>query len=133
MRLPPVAQNEGLLISKYLWPLDNEYIVASHEEFRYALWKNGVRVLIYVGGSLNECVLQRDAGINLLAGADGRRVDFTIIVLEDCTDAMETPRFNSLEVKTAMLDYYMFKMAVVSNLQNLFVHALAPNVKGAND
>jgi hypothetical protein len=106
-------------ISRFLRPLENEFVLSSYNEFRYVLWKKRIKVLLYVGGALNECILHRDAGINLLAGSDSKRTEFTIVVLSDCTYSMGSPRFDSETTKLVMLDYYMYKITFVANSKDL--------------
>lgn len=101
-------------ISKYFLPLSNEYVVSSYDEYRYVLWKEKIKVILYTGGSLNECMLHRDTGINLLAGADSGRTNFTLVVLEDCVFTLSCSKDNYLVTKQVMLDYYKQKIAVVS-------------------
>jgi hypothetical protein len=77
-------------ISKLLWPDDNrenEFLVRYQDEFRYVLWKNKIKNLIYIGGAIDECMLHRSYGINELVGRDENRTKFTIYVLEDFTAA----------------------------------------------
>jgi nicotinamidase-related amidase len=100
-------------ISRLLTPLESEYVLASHDEFRYVLWKRGVKLLLYAGGALNECMQHRDTGINLLIGSDGPRTGFTVVVLEDCSTATTSPRLNSQEMAIAMLEYFKRKIAFV--------------------
>ena len=109
-------------ISKLLTPLGNEYVLATYNEFRYVLWKEKIKVILYVGGSLNECMLQCDTGINLLAGSDSKMSNFSIVVVEDCVFIMGTPNSGYEETKQAMLDYYKRKIAVVSNSQAMIFH-----------
>jgi hypothetical protein len=101
-------------ISKYFLPLSNEYVVSSYDEYRYVLWKEKIKVILYTGGSLNECMLHRDTGINLLAGTDSGRTNFTLVVLEDCVFTLSCSKDNYLLTKQVMLDYYKQKIAVVS-------------------
>jgi hypothetical protein len=106
-------------ISKLLKPLEHEYVLATHNEFRYVLWKKGITVLLYVGGALNECMLHRDTGINLLAGSERDRSKFTIVVLEDCSAAMPALGLDVEITKKIILDYYMRKIAFVANSKEL--------------
>ncbi len=106
-------------ISKFLKPLENEFVLASYNEFRYVLWKKKIKVLLYAGGALNGCMLQRDTGINLLAGIDSRREPLAIVVLEDCSSAMGSPGFDSRTAKKIMLEYYMNNIAFVANSKDL--------------
>lgn len=117
-----VKPQEERDVSKRLTPLANEYVLASYEEFRYVLWKEKIKVILYVGGSLNECMLQRDTGINLLAGSDSRRSNFSIVVVEDCSFVMTNPNTSYEATKQAMLNYYKRKIAVVSNSQAMNFH-----------
>ena len=106
-------------ISRFLKPLEDEFVLASHHEFRYVLWKRKVKLLLYVGGALNECMQHRDTGINMLAGSDSQRTAFTIVVLEDCSSSKRTPRSGSAEISQAMLDYFMCKIAFVSSAKDV--------------
>jgi len=106
-------------ISRFLTPLESEYVLATHEEFRYVLWKHKVKLLLYVGGALNECMQHRDAGINILAGSDSRRTAFTIVVLADCSSSKVTPAMGEEEISKAMLDYFMCKIAFVSEAEEV--------------
>ena len=106
-------------ISRLLTPLDDEYVLASHNEFRYVLWERKIKLLLYMGGALNECMQHRDTGINLLAGSDSRRTAFAIVVLEDCSSAMATPCFDSEVIGGVMLDYFMTKIAFVANSKEI--------------
>ncbi|RIH65427.1 hypothetical protein D1164_09900 [Mariniphaga sediminis] len=106
-------------ISRFLTPLEDEFVVSTHNEFRYVLWKQGIKVILYTGGSLNECMLHRDTGINLLAGSDTRRTRFAIVVVEDCTYIMDSPETSYDEAKQAMLDYYKMKIAVVAHSKKM--------------
>lgn len=106
-------------ISRHLKPLGDEYVLSSYLEFRYVLWKNKIKLLLYIGGSLNECMLQRDTGINLLAGSDSRRIPITVVVLGDCSSAMGSPGLDSEAARKAMLEYYKFKIAFVADSKNI--------------
>lgn len=109
-------------ISKLLKPLEDEYVLSTYNEFRYVLWKEKIKVILYVGGALNECMLHRDTGINLLAGIDSKATDFCIVVIEDCVYIMDSPHSDYEKSKQAMLDYYKRKIAVVSNSQEMNFH-----------
>lgn len=110
---------EERAISRLLRPLEHEYVLATHEELRYVLWKKGINVLLYVGGALNECMLHRDTGINLLNGSDRDLSKFTIVVLEDCSEAIPALGLDVETTKRVMLDYYMRKIAFVANSKEL--------------
>ena len=77
--------------------------------------KRGVKLLLYIGGALNECMQHRDTGINYLAGVDSQRTAFTIAVLEDCSSAFDTPHFGAKTTAQVMLDYFKCKIAFVAN------------------
>jgi hypothetical protein len=102
-------------ISRHLKPLPDEYIVCTHPEFRYVLWKEGIQLLLYLGGALNECMLHRETGINMLAGTDNHGLPFTIVVLGDCSTASVSPEISKEEATKAMLDYYKRKIAFVAD------------------
>jgi hypothetical protein len=91
-------------------------------EFRYVLWKERIKLLLYLGGALNECMQHRDTGINILAGTDSRRTPFTIVILEDCSTAMGSPEISSKMAAKVMLDYFKFKIAFTTNSKQLRVY-----------
>jgi len=98
-------------ISRYALPEDDELVIRTHNTFRYALWKRGITLLVYVGGALNECMLHRDTSLNRITGSDNTRSNFSVVVLEDCVYAMPSggrPRGENVE---AMLNYYRRKIA----------------------
>lgn len=106
-------------ISRFLLPLENEYVLATHDEFRYVLWKKGIKLLLYVGGALNECMQHRDTGINFLMGMDSRQTPFTIVVLEDCSSAKPTPKLGERDMAHAMLEYFKCKITFVGNSKQI--------------
>lgn len=106
-------------ISRLFRPLENEYVLASHDELRYVLFKHGIRMVIYVGGSTNECIMQRATGINSLAGIDGQRSPFTLVLVEDATSSMPTSRFDPEAMNAAMADYLKLKLAFVTTSSGL--------------
>ncbi|MFC1851217.1 hypothetical protein ACFL27_13560 [candidate division CSSED10-310 bacterium] len=106
-------------ISRPLKPLEDEYVLHTYTEFRYVLWLQKINLLLYIGGTLNECMQHRDTGVNLLAGIDSRRVPITIVVLQDCSSAMSSPNFDAKMAAQAMLDYYKFKIAFTANSKDL--------------
>lgn len=84
-------------------------------EFCYVLWQHKIKLLLYAGGALNECMQHRDTAINFLAGSDSRRTGFTIVVLEDCSYAKSTPRLSEPDMAHAMLEYFKCKIAFAGN------------------
>jgi hypothetical protein len=101
-------------ISRFLRPLDGEFVLCSHDEFRYVLWKRGITLLLYMGVSLAECMQHRDTGISALAGTDSSRSAFTIVVLADCSAAGPSHTLDAQTMSTAMLDFLSRKAAFVS-------------------
>jgi hypothetical protein len=114
-----IRPNSERDISRHLTPLSNEYVLCSYMEFRYILFKERISLLLYIGGALNECMLHRETGINILAGIDGQRVPITIVVLEDCSSAMASPDVDSGTAAKVMLDYFKNKIALVANSEDL--------------
>lgn len=106
-------------ISRFVQPLPTEPVVATYAQFRYLLHREGITTLFYTGGALNECMLMRDTGINVLAGMDTRRLPFTIVVLRDCSTALSSPRHDAAMTKDVMLDFYMRKIAFVGQASDL--------------
>ena len=109
-------------ISRFLLPREKEYVLATHDEFRYVLWKKGIKLLLYVGGALNECMQHRDTAINFLAGMDSRRTAFTIVVLEDCSYSKPTPKLGERDMAHAMLEYFKCKITFTANSKNITFH-----------
>lgn len=101
-------------ISRLLRPLPDEYVLATHDEFRYVLWQKGIKLLLYTGGALNECVQHRDTGINLLIGTDTRRTAFTVVFVEDCCTAIGSPKLSAEGMRVAMLEYFQRKIGFVA-------------------
>lgn len=110
---------EKRAISRYLLPEDEELVLSTHNAFHYALWQRGIKLLIYIGGALNVCMLHRDTGLNRLAGSDGVRSNLVVVVLEDCVYAMPSDRMTDEEAKQAMLDYYKRKIAFTASSKTL--------------
>jgi len=106
-------------ISRFLLPLEKEHVLATHDEFRYVLWKKGIKLLHYVGGALNECMQHRDTGINFLVGMDSRQTGFTLVVLEDCSTAKPTPKLGERDMAHAMLEYFKCKITFTANSKNI--------------
>lgn len=106
-------------ISCFLTPLEDEFVLESYDEFRYVLWKQGVKLLLYVGGALNECMQHRDTGINRLAGMDRQRTAFTIVVLGDCSYAKVTPGLDVQVMAQAMLEYFKCKITFVAHSKDV--------------
>lgn len=110
---------KDLDISRFLTPLDTEHVVFSFDEFRFVLWKERIRVILYAGSSLNECMLHRDAGLNHLAGVDTKVAPFVLVVLADCSDAFGTPFVDAVTTKHVILHYMGSKLAYISNSRDL--------------
>ena len=106
-------------LSRCLLPLQKEYVLASHDEFRYVLWKKGIKLLLYAGGALNECLQHRDTAINFLAGMDSRRTGFTIVVLEDCSYSKSTPKLGAHDMALAMFEYFKCKITFTANSKDI--------------
>ena len=106
-------------ISRFLLPLEDEYVLATHNEFRYVLWQHKINLLLYAGGALNECMQHRDTAINILAGIDSSRTGFTIVVLDDCSYAKSTPSMSEPDMIHAMLEYFKFKITFVGNSKQI--------------
>ena len=106
-------------ISRFLLPLEDEYVLATHTEFRYVLWQHKIKLLLYVGGALNECMQHRDTAINLLAGVDSRTTGFTLVVLADCSFAKPTPGLSERDMAHAMLEYFKCKITFVGNSKQI--------------
>lgn len=106
-------------ISRFLLPLEDEYVLATHNEFRYVLWQHKIKLLLYVGGALNECMQHRDTGINFLAGSDSQISGFTLVVLEDCSYAKPTPGLNERDMAHAMFEYFKCKITFVGNSKTI--------------
>ncbi|MEM9161423.1 MAG: hypothetical protein AAGB46_20445 [Verrucomicrobiota bacterium] len=108
--MPPT----NLDISKHLKPLDSEYVLTSYMELRYVIWKEEIGCILYMGEYLNECVQQRETGINRLAGTDKWRVPLALVVLKDLVAFEETEDVEAALGSKVMLDYFKRKIAFVS-------------------
>jgi hypothetical protein len=113
------AMMDKRTISRYVTPLENEYIISTHNTFRYALWKQKIKLLIYVGGALNECMLHRDTSLNRIVGSDSGSSSLTAVVLEDCVYAMPSERRSAEENVISMLDYYRRKIAFTAKSETV--------------
>lgn len=102
-------------ISRFFTPRRGEFVLVTSDQFRYVLWLRKIKVLIYVGGATNACMLQRPTGITRLAGMDDERSTYTIVVMEDCSVAMQSPWSNDDTVDRVIFDYLMTQMAFVGN------------------
>lgn len=108
-------------ISRHLRPLPTEYVLTSYMELRYVLWKEKLTCLLYAGEYLNECVQQRETGINRLAGTDKWRSPVSIVVMEDLVGFEETEDVDEILGSKVMLDYFKRKIAFVSRADQLEV------------
>ena len=106
-------------ISIHLKPTDDEYVVESYEELRYIIWRHQLKLLIYMGSAMNECMLHRDTGINRFSGIDGKRFPISIVVLEDCSETGGSVMLNDSLFSLAMSEYYKQKISFVSNSVNI--------------
>ena len=106
-------------ISIHLKPKDDEYVIESYEELRYVIWRHHLKLLIYFGGAMNECMLHRDTGINRFAGIDNRRFPISIVVLEDCSLAGGSFMINDSLFSLAMSEYYKQKISFISKSANI--------------
>ncbi len=111
-KVRPKAERD---ISRFFKPRPDEFVLVTSDEFRYALWIRKIKVLIYVGGATNECMLHRPTGINRLAGMDDERSNFVIVVMGDCSNAIQSLWCSDDAVDRVMLDYMMTKIAFVGN------------------
>lgn len=79
-------------IAQLAKPLPNEFVVDSHNliddtvELDRYLRAHNIKTLIYAGYASNECVLYRPTGIIKM-----KELGYSIILLRDCTTAIETP------------------------------------------
>ncbi|MDD5727460.1 MAG: hypothetical protein PHV59_02750 [Victivallales bacterium] len=106
-------------ISRFLKPELGDYIVNTFDEFMYVLHKNHIKIIMYMGGSINECMLHRDTGINILAGSDNYNMNYLIILIEDCIKAIRTENFDKETIKKVFLDYLKKKIAFISNSKDI--------------
>jgi hypothetical protein len=111
--------DKDLDISRFLTPIDNEYVVESYEEFRYVLWKEKIFVLLYGGGALNICMLQRETGINRLAGITSQRKGFLIVLLEDIIHSCPRPPFLPQQITDVMLNYLSISTVHISSIKEI--------------
>lgn len=103
----------------HLRPKDNEYVLMTYEELRYVIWRHNLKLLIYMGGGMNECMLHRDTGINRFAGLDKERFPISIIVLEDCSYSGGGFSVSDSLFHKVMTEYYKQKIAFLSNSESI--------------
>ena len=106
-------------LSRFIDVSEEDFFVATHEQFRYVLWRRGVTVLLYAGGSVHECMLHRDAGLNLIAGSDTRTAKFTPIVMEDCAFIGPYTNLDGDTMRACLLEYYKHKLAFLGHSQRI--------------
>lgn len=106
-------------ISIHLKPEDDEYVVESYKELRYVIWRHQLKLLVYMGGATNECMLHRDTGINRFAGIDKERFPISIVVLEDCSEAGGSTMLNDNLFSIAMFEYLKQKISFISKSVNI--------------
>lgn len=102
-------------ISRHLQPLPTEYVLTTYMELRYVLWQEQATCLLYVGEYLNECIQQRETGINRIAGTDKWREPLQIVILKDLVAFDETEDIEEVLGREVMLDYFKRKLAFVSD------------------
>ena len=81
----PVSER---FIGKDFTPNMDEYVINSHEELRYVIWMHDIKLLLYMGGAMNECMLLRPTGIINLKHdrINGNPpLPITIVSLDDCS------------------------------------------------
>ena len=106
-------------ISRFLEPREDEIVLLKSDELRYVLWLRKIKVLLYVGGASNECMLHRDTGINRLSGIDPETSNYVIAVMADCTSTIPSPCSEDDTVDRVMMDYMMRKIAFVGDSTNV--------------
>ncbi|HJZ12443.1 MAG TPA: hypothetical protein VJ521_09850, partial [Acidobacteriota bacterium] len=99
-------------------PREDEFVVASHNEFRYVLWKKQVKLLLYAGGATNECLLARPTGVFSVTIRHDEPTGFTVAVVEDCTIPSPGVNADGATVKKTMMDFFE-RLAFVTRLQKL--------------
>lgn len=111
----------NLDISSHLRPHSDEYVLTTYMELRYVMWKEKITCLLYAGEYLNECIQQRETGINRLAGTDKWRSPVSLIVLKDMVAFEETEDVDEVLGSKVMLDYFKRKIAFVSSARDLTI------------
>ncbi len=110
-------------IHKSVQPLASEYVAQSFEELRYILWKEQRDILIFVGGGLRQCLMNRPIGINAFRGVNSNanglyshyyRTKNFICVLEDCIYNMGSEQHSSQVSKEVMLEYLGWNRVFIS-------------------
>lgn len=99
-------------IAKPFRPIKGEAVVGNRNQFRYYLWKNKIKTLIYIGGSTNACVLNHDVGLY-------HQTSFTSILLSDASGPSPSPRHDWLVVKEVMEDFIMGSLAYVTKTSDI--------------
>ena len=107
----PISERD---ISRFLRPREDEFVVASLEEFRYVLWLRKISLLLYVGGSTNECMLHRPTGVLNLVGTN-----YVVVLVEDCTGPSPSPWVENEVVQRVFEDYYMRSIGYVTTSEDI--------------
>ena len=85
---------------------------------RYVIWRHQIKLLLYMGGAMNECLLLRPTGINRLRNAmpdEKETLPITIVALEDCSVASGSSKFDNTLFKKAISDFYKKNIALISS------------------
>ena len=102
-------------------PTKYEYVLSSYEELRYVIWRHNLKLLIYMGGSMNACILTRPSGINRMQNTildNGRALPISIVVLEDCSIIGESI-MNSQSYKMAIVELFKRNYTIIANSEKI--------------
>ncbi len=126
---------EDRRISAYLTPNEDEYVLSSYEELMYVIWRHNLKLLIYIGGAMNECILTRPSGINRLKNSilqNGKALPISIIVLEDCSLIGESI-MDSKMYKMAIIELFKRNYSLIANSEKIkFNYAIKKNLDSTN-
>lgn len=124
----PIRGFSDFSINKCVEPLSCEYVAQSYEELRYVLWKEKNDIVLFVGGSLRQCLLHRPISINSLRGvysnSNGLYSHFYYVknfvcVLEDCLYNIGSSDYSEDVSKGVMLETLGWNLTNISNSKEI--------------
>jgi hypothetical protein len=95
-------------------PRPGEFVIETYREMRYILWTRRIGMIVFVGGSINQCLLTRPTGICRFL-----KSPLVLTVLEDCIWNSPSPSVDRESNTQAMLDFLMYNGVYVSALEKM--------------
>lgn len=104
---PPMAPDEAR---------EKEFLVFNEDDVRYFFWKHKIKNLVYVGGAVDQCLLRRPIGLNMLTGTDSHFLNMNIFLVEDILSYMPnlTEKASDEDRKDSLLKSLSFVTAKIT-------------------